>query len=105
MKHGRSVLRSQQLAACPYPEPDKLGPTAYLISLRSILILYPHLCLALPTSSFLKISSQKPPPYVPHTPPILFYLVNAPEEKLANITNNAGLRYAVFSNIRLIPPS
>ena len=45
MEPEGSLLRSQELATCPYPEQDRSSPCPHPISLRYVLILYSHLCL------------------------------------------------------------
>jgi hypothetical protein len=50
MKPKSSLLCSQEPASGPYPEPDESNPHPPTpVSLRSILMLLSHLCLALPS--------------------------------------------------------
>ena len=52
MEPGGSLLRLQEPATCPYPEPDQSSPYPDPASWRSILILSSHLLLALPSGFF-----------------------------------------------------
>ena len=54
MEPEGSSPHSQQPTTCPYPEPDRASPCPHPISRTSILILSSHLCLYLPSVSFLK---------------------------------------------------
>ena len=52
MEPEGSVPRLQVSATCPYPEPDQFIPSPNPISWRSILILFSHLRLGLPSGLF-----------------------------------------------------
>ena len=45
MEPEDSLPHSQQLATCPYPDPDRSSPCSHPTSLRSILKLFYHLSL------------------------------------------------------------
>jgi len=70
------------------------------IPLRSILIIFSHLCLSLPTGSFLQVSPPKscrnfsPTPYVSHAPPISFSLIWSTTLHLVKNTNHAVHHYS-----------
>jgi len=78
-----SLQHSQAPTTCPYPKPQQSSPCLPIphpTSWRYILILSSHLCLGVPSS----LSLRSPPPkpcmhlsclqYVPHAPPISFFL-------------------------------
>ena len=44
-----SLQRSQEPATCPYPEPDRSSPCPHPNSRRSILVLFSHLYLCVPS--------------------------------------------------------
>ena len=53
MEKKISLPRLQLPATCPYPEPDRSSPWPHIpTSWRSILILFSHLCLGLPSGLF-----------------------------------------------------
>jgi len=74
MEPKGSLLNLQVPTTCPYPEPDQSSPCPYhSTSWRSILILFSHLCLGLPSGLF---------PFQNHvctSPlPIMCYMPNPP---------------------------
>ena len=76
MEPGSSSAHSQKPATCSYPEPDQ---SPHLTSSRSILILFLHLGLGLPSGLIPHISAPKsylhlsPPPYALHALPSRSY--------------------------------
>jgi hypothetical protein len=52
MEPEGSLSRSQEPSTGPYPEPDRSSPYHPILSLRSILILFTHLRLGLPSGLF-----------------------------------------------------
>ena len=55
MEHDISLPRSQEPSTCPYPEQDRFSaspPPAIPLLLRSILMLFSHLRLGLPSDDF-----------------------------------------------------
>jgi hypothetical protein len=79
------------------------------ISLRSILIIFSHLCLSLPTGSFLQVSPPKscknlsPTLYASHAPPISFSLIWSTTVYLVKNTNHEVHNYSKFSSLLLLP--
>ena len=55
----RSLLQSQQLSTCSYPKPDQSSPCPHPTSKRSILTLYSHLRLGLPSGLFPSVLPTK----------------------------------------------
>jgi hypothetical protein len=51
MEPEGSMLNSQELSTCSYPEPDQSNPPSHPTSPRSILILSTHLRLGFPTNN------------------------------------------------------
>ena len=80
-----------------YPQPT---------SCRSILILFTHLRLGLPSGLFPPVSPPgpytppSPPPYEPHAQPITFFSILSPAQYWVRSTNHLALHYAISS----IPP-
>ena len=80
--------------------------TAYLISLRSILILSTHQRLGLPSGLFPSgfptkpLYTPSPHPYTPHAQPISIFSILSPSQYWVRITDHLAPRYAIFS----IPP-
>jgi hypothetical protein len=52
METDVSLQCSQEPSTRPYPEPDESNLYPHLISLRSILVLFSHICLGLPSGLF-----------------------------------------------------
>jgi hypothetical protein len=79
------------------------------ISLRSILIIFSHLCVSVPTGSFLQVSPPKscmnfsPTPYVSNAPPISLSLICITTVYLVNNTNHEVHHYSIFSSLLLLP--
>ena len=70
-------------------------------SWRSVLILYTHLRLGLPSGSFPSVSPprpytpQSPHPYAPHAQPISFFSILSPAQYWVRSTNHVAPRYAM----------
>ena len=80
-------------------------------SWRSVLILFTHLRLGLPSGSFPPVSPPRPytppspHPYVPHAQPISFFSILSPVQYWVRSTDHLAPRYAISSIPRyLIPP-
>jgi len=75
-------------------------------SWRSILILFTHLRLGLPSGLFTPVSPPRhytppfPHPYTPHAQPISFFSILSPAQYWVRSTNHIAPRYAISS----IPP-
>jgi hypothetical protein len=91
MEFEDSSPHSQVPATCPYPEPEQSSPCLPFPLHEGRFQYYPsRLRLSLPTGLFPSgfptktlyeplLSAPIPPPYVPHTPPISFFLMWSPE--------------------------
>jgi hypothetical protein len=75
METRGSLPHSQQRPIFPYPEPHKSSPSRVL---KIILILSYHLRLDVPRR-VLPSSFHCMHPYVPHAPPISFFLIFSPK--------------------------
>ena len=68
MEAESSLPHSQVPATCPYPEPDQSSPCPHPISWKSILILFSHLRLGLPSGLFPSDFPAKPLYMLLHSP-------------------------------------
>ena len=83
-------------SAPPLPSLSQLEPvlTPHPTSWRSILILFFHICLGLPSGLFLSGFPTKnlympfSPPYALHAPPISFFSILSPEQYLMSSTDH-----------------
>ena len=111
MKPESSLLHSQHPSTCPYPEPDRSSLCLHPTSRRSILILFSHLRLGLPSSSFCQVSALTPfmhlssLPYVLHVLPISVFLTWSPEWYFVRCAEHKAPCYVFFSTTLLPRPS
>ena len=109
MEPEGSLPHLQVTAICPYSEPDQSNPCPpHPTSWRSILILYFHLRLGLPSGlkpSGLPTKTLYTPllsPHVLHAPPISLFSILSPEQYLLRSKNNSTLQNVLIIKAQLL---
>jgi hypothetical protein len=93
MEPQGSILNSQELSTCPYPEPDQSSP--HHTFTRSILLLSNHLCLGLPSdlpSLWLSHQQHIRIPLLPHS----CYMPRLSHPPRLNYSNNTWPRVQIM---------